>query len=49
MNIQLLCDFNQAHQIWVSKKKNSIFGELFPLKFKVLLENWLKNLSDEFF
>jgi hypothetical protein len=32
----------------VSKNKNSIFGELFHLKFRVLHDNWSKIIGDEF-
>ena len=49
MTIQLLWNINQAYQIWVSNKSNSIFGELFRSKFMVLHDNWLKNIGDEFF
>jgi len=49
INIWYLHDPNQTHQISVSKKENSIFGELFHLMFMVLHDNWLRNIGDEFF
>jgi len=33
----------------IYKKKYSIFDEFFYLIFMVLYDNWLKNISDEFF
>jgi hypothetical protein len=45
---QFLRNANQAYQISVSKNKNSIFGELFHLIFRILHDNWSKIIGDEF-